>query len=69
MSMRVSNRFVDRVLTVAESDAFVAQEFLRVTGMVEPPVECCSRPSSFALDVAVGRDDVLRCRGRRRAPR
>jgi hypothetical protein len=59
MSMRVSNRFVDRVLTVAESDAFVAQEFLRVTGMVEPPSRML-RPS-FVFRVGRG------SRARRRA--
>ena len=37
MSMRVTNRFVDRVLTAAESDPYVAQEFLRMTGMLQSP--------------------------------
>jgi hypothetical protein len=50
MWMRVSNALVDRVLTAAETDAFVAQEFLRVTGMVEGPSRML-RPS-FVFHVA-----------------
>ena len=37
MTMRVTNGFVDRVLAAAESDPFVAQEFMRVTGMLQSP--------------------------------
>jgi 2-polyprenyl-6-methoxyphenol hydroxylase-like FAD-dependent oxidoreductase len=37
LSIRVTNALLDRVLTAAESDPFVAQEFLRVTGMLQPP--------------------------------
>lgn len=37
LSMRVTNAFVDRVLTAAETDSYVAQEFMRVTGMLEAP--------------------------------
>jgi 2-polyprenyl-6-methoxyphenol hydroxylase-like FAD-dependent oxidoreductase len=50
LSMRVTNAFVDRVLTAAESDAYVAQEFLRVTGMLQPPSRMF-RPS-FMFQVA-----------------
>lgn len=34
---KVSNAFIDRILLAAESDPWVAQEFQRVTGMLEPP--------------------------------
>ncbi|MGB3483230.1 MAG: 2-polyprenyl-6-methoxyphenol hydroxylase-like oxidoreductase [Mycobacterium sp.] len=37
LSMRLTNAYLDRVLRAAESDVLVAQEFLRVTGMVSPP--------------------------------
>lgn len=37
ISTRVTNAYIDRVLTAAESDAVVAQEFLRVVGMLESP--------------------------------
>jgi 2-polyprenyl-6-methoxyphenol hydroxylase-like FAD-dependent oxidoreductase len=37
LSMRISNAYIDRVLAAAETDVTVAQEFLRVTGMVQPP--------------------------------
>lgn len=37
VTTRVTNAFLDRVLTSAESDPFVAQEFLRVVGMVDGP--------------------------------
>lgn len=36
-SMHITNAFVDQVLTAAESDSFVTQEFLRVTGMLVGP--------------------------------
>jgi 2-polyprenyl-6-methoxyphenol hydroxylase-like FAD-dependent oxidoreductase len=58
LSTRVTNAFADRVLTAAESDPYVAQEFLRVTGMIEEPSRML-RPS-FVLRVARGG------RGRRR---
>ncbi|MCV7421143.1 FAD-binding protein [Mycobacterium yunnanensis] len=37
MAARLVNAYVDRVLAAAESDPFVAQEFLRVTGMLATP--------------------------------
>lgn len=37
ISTRVTNAYIDRVLTAAESDPVVAQEFLRVVGMLQPP--------------------------------
>jgi 2-polyprenyl-6-methoxyphenol hydroxylase-like FAD-dependent oxidoreductase len=36
-SMRVTNRLVDLVLTACESDAVVGTQFLRVTGLLDPP--------------------------------
>ncbi|GAB7066509.1 FAD-dependent monooxygenase [Mycolicibacterium hodleri] len=37
MTARITNAYVGRVLAAAESDPFVAQEFLRVTGMLTTP--------------------------------
>jgi 2-polyprenyl-6-methoxyphenol hydroxylase-like FAD-dependent oxidoreductase len=48
--MRASNVLVDRVLTAAEVNPYVAQEFLRVTGMVAEPTRML-RPS-FVFHVA-----------------
>ena len=36
-SMRISNRFVDWVLSACESDLKVINQFFRVTGLVDPP--------------------------------
>lgn len=44
LSMRVSNAYIDRVLRAAETDPWVAQEFLLVMGMLEPP-ERLMRPA------------------------
>jgi 2-polyprenyl-6-methoxyphenol hydroxylase-like FAD-dependent oxidoreductase len=38
ISMRISNAYSERVLTAAESDVSVAQQFMRVTGMVDSPM-------------------------------
>jgi 2-polyprenyl-6-methoxyphenol hydroxylase-like FAD-dependent oxidoreductase len=37
-SMRVTNRFVDWVLTACETDSVVGGQFFKVTGLVDPPV-------------------------------
>ncbi len=44
MSMRISNAFLERVLTAVEVDPVVAGQFLRVTAMVDPPARLF-RPS------------------------
>ncbi|GAB3000624.1 hypothetical protein MBOU_31150 [Mycobacterium bourgelatii] len=44
--MRASNLFLDRVLTVMESDLVVASQFLRVTAMIDPPSRLL-RPSNL----------------------
>jgi 2-polyprenyl-6-methoxyphenol hydroxylase-like FAD-dependent oxidoreductase len=49
LSMRITNAFTQRVLTAAESDPFVAQEFMRVVGMLEPPSRMLQ--PSFVLQV------------------
>jgi 2-polyprenyl-6-methoxyphenol hydroxylase-like FAD-dependent oxidoreductase len=47
LSTRVTNAFLDRVLTAAETDPVVAEQFLMVTGMVEDPIRLM-RPSILA---------------------
>ena len=37
LSTRLTNAYLDRVLTAAETDSHVGQQFLRVTGMIDPP--------------------------------
>ncbi|HTY32847.1 nuclear transport factor 2 family protein [Mycobacterium sp.] len=44
MLMRISNAFLERVLTAAEVDPVVAGQFMRVTAMVDPPTSLF-RPS------------------------
>ena len=38
LSMRVSNRFADWVLTACESDAVITEKFFRVNNLIDPPV-------------------------------
>ncbi|TFV59267.1 2-polyprenyl-6-methoxyphenol hydroxylase-like oxidoreductase [Mycobacterium sp. PS03-16] len=52
LSMRATNAYTERVLRAAETDPVVAQDFLRVVGMVAPPATLL-RPS-FLLRVARG---------------
>jgi 2-polyprenyl-6-methoxyphenol hydroxylase-like FAD-dependent oxidoreductase len=44
LSMRITNAYMDRVLTAAEADPLVAEQFLRVSGMVDSPARLL-RPS------------------------
>lgn len=44
MSMRISNAFLERVLTAVEVDPVVAGQFIRVTAMIDPPTRLL-RPS------------------------
>lgn len=44
VSMRISNAFLERVLTAVEDDPVVAGQFMRVTAMVDPPARLF-RPS------------------------
>jgi 2-polyprenyl-6-methoxyphenol hydroxylase-like FAD-dependent oxidoreductase len=37
LSLRLTNRYVDRLQTAAESDLVVAEQLLRVAGFVDPP--------------------------------
>ncbi len=37
VSTRVTNAYLDKVLAAAESDPWVSQQFMRVTGMIDPP--------------------------------
>lgn len=58
MSMRISNAFLERVLTAVEVDPVVAGQFMRVTAMVDPPARLF-RPSILLR--------VARARGHRSA--
>lgn len=49
MSMRLSNAYLERVLTASETDPTVVLQFLRVLGMVDPPAKLFS--PSFMLRV------------------
>jgi hypothetical protein len=51
---RLLNAYVDRVLTAAEHDATVAERFLRVTGLLDPPTHLI-RPSVLARTLRPGR--------------
>jgi hypothetical protein len=42
--MRITNAYTDRVLTAAETDPIVAEQFIRVSGMIDPPARLL-RPS------------------------
>ncbi|OBI82357.1 NAD(P)/FAD-dependent oxidoreductase [Mycobacterium sp. E740] len=42
LSMRLSNAYLERVLTASETDATVMLRFLRVLGMVDPPAKLFS---------------------------
>jgi 2-polyprenyl-6-methoxyphenol hydroxylase-like FAD-dependent oxidoreductase len=44
ISMRITNAFLERVLTATEVDPVVAGQFMRITGMVDPPARLL-RPS------------------------
>jgi hypothetical protein len=50
LSMRISNAYLDRVMTAAESDPVVMQQFLQVIGMIDCPAHLL-RPS-FIVRVA-----------------
>jgi 2-polyprenyl-6-methoxyphenol hydroxylase-like FAD-dependent oxidoreductase len=56
-SIRIANWYTERVLTAAESDGVVAETFLRMTNLVEPPTALL-RPSMVAR--------VMAAQGRRR---
>ena len=36
-AVRIRNRYVDRLLTAAESDIVVAEQFSKVSGLIDPP--------------------------------
>jgi 2-polyprenyl-6-methoxyphenol hydroxylase-like FAD-dependent oxidoreductase len=60
ISMRLTNVFLERVLTATEVDPVVAEQFMRITAMVDPPVRLL-RPSILVR--------VLRTRPPRKAIR
>lgn len=37
LSVRIANRYVDRLQCTAESDVVVAEQFVKVTGLIDPP--------------------------------
>jgi 2-polyprenyl-6-methoxyphenol hydroxylase-like FAD-dependent oxidoreductase len=44
LSMRITNAYLDRVMTAAETDPVVTQQFLQVIGMIDSPTRLL-RPS------------------------
>lgn len=62
LPVRISNAYVEKVLTAAESDTVVAGKFLRVTGLLDPPARLV-HPTVMARVVIANR------RRRRRANR
>jgi hypothetical protein len=38
LSLRLANRYVDRLQTAAESDLVVAEQFTKVVALVDPPI-------------------------------
>jgi len=53
-AMRLTNRFVDWVLTAVESDSVVGFQFLNVTGLIDPPTRLL-RPSFLYRVATVNR--------------
>ena len=49
-SMRITNAYLERVMTAAETDPVVTSRFMRVIGMIDPPVRLLS--PSILLRVA-----------------
>ncbi|MGE2816963.1 FAD-dependent oxidoreductase [Mycobacterium heidelbergense] len=52
-SMRITNAFLERVLIAAQTDAVVAERFLRVVGMIDSPVRLL-RPATMLRIVKAG---------------
>ena len=50
--MRLANRYMERVLTAAESDTAITERFFRVTNLVDPPARLL-HPSAM-MRVATG---------------
>lgn len=44
LSIRLTNRYVDRLLTAAESDAELVERFLRVQNFIDPPTRLLASP-------------------------
>jgi hypothetical protein len=53
-SMRITNVFTERMLTAAERDPVVAEQFLRVTGMMDSPAKLL-QPSALLRIAQSGR--------------
>ncbi|HEX2212051.1 MAG TPA: 2-polyprenyl-6-methoxyphenol hydroxylase-like oxidoreductase, partial [Mycobacterium sp.] len=49
LSMRLSNAYLERVLTASETDPTVMLQFLRVLGMVDPPAKFFSPSFMFRV--------------------
>ena len=60
LSMRITNAYVDRVLTAAESDAIVAAQFMKVTGMIDPPARLLRPSVMFRVAKATRRPTTAR---------
>ena len=45
MTIRASGWYTDRLLTAASTDCAVAEQFLRVTNMIDPPTRLLTPPT------------------------
>lgn len=59
-SMRITNSFLDRVMIAAETDIFVAEQFLRVVGMIDSPARLLRPAMLLRIAKAGGRRHVQR---------
>ncbi|WP_408015881.1 hypothetical protein [Rhodococcus chondri] len=64
LQVRLANAYVDRVLAAAETDAVVADRFLRISSLIDPPRHL-AHP---ALAIRVCANNVRRRRGVAAAP-
>jgi len=52
--MRITNKYVDRVLTACESDALVAEQFTKTIHLIDPPTHLL-HPSTMLRIVKANR--------------
>jgi 2-polyprenyl-6-methoxyphenol hydroxylase-like FAD-dependent oxidoreductase len=63
LSVRITNRYVDRLLTAAESDAVVFEQISKVSALIDPPTRLM-RPAIMFRAVNIGRQRQRHARNR-----